>query len=565
MAAAFAVLLVRLIVLHLGGEVEARDRVERNREVRRSIPAERGRVTDRNGRDNLLAVDLSMRDVGLDPVKALAIGVTQNVASCLSPLLGMPADEILARARETDGRYVLIKRSVPEEQAAAIQSLKLPGVVLNEVSVRFYPQRELLCHALGFVNRAGIGGAGIELLLDSHLRGSPGYVESRVNALRQELDRDLFIPPLRGAHVALTIDQNVQHIVEQALDDAMVEQNAKGAWAVVTRVQTGEVLAIASRPAFDPNQFSRSDPDARMNRAIGFTYEPGSTFKAVVACAALNEATVTPSTVFDCENGSWLYAGKPLRDFHPYGRLTFADGIKKSSNIMAAKVALGLGNQRFFRYLKAFGVGAKTRVDLPGEELGILHEVDQWSGISPTRIAIGQGVSVTALQMVCLYAAIANDGFLMRPWIVKEVRAADGTVLMQGGPEAVRRPIRADTAATMRELLARVTEEGGTGTRAAVEGYRVAGKTGTAQKPDPIRGGYSSTAHVGSFVGFIPAEHPQIALVVVIDEPQPCHTGGVVAAPVFARIASQAVRYLEISPGHRGPVGERSRTEVARR
>jgi len=302
-----------------------------------------------------------------------------------------------------------------------------------------------------------------------------------------------------------------------------------------------------------------------MNRAIGFNYEPGSTFKAVVASAALNEKLVTPSTLFDCENGSWTYAGKPLRDTHPYGRLTFADGVKKSSNIMAAKVALSVGEERCYRYLKAYGVGEKTRVDLPGEERGILHEPKKWSGISLTRIAIGQGVSTTAIQILSIFSAIANDGFLMRPWIVKEVRAADGTLLVQGSPEAVSRPIRADTAATMRELLARVTEEGGTGTRAAVEGYRVAGKTGTAQKPDPIHGGYSQTAHVGSFVGFVPVEQPQIAIIVVIDEPQPCHYGGVVAAPVFARIAAQAVRYLDISPRGRWPGAERRYTEVARR
>jgi cell division protein FtsI (penicillin-binding protein 3) len=373
-------------------------------------------------------------------------------------------------------------------------------------------------------------------------------VERGVNALRQELyeKQESYIPAIPGANVILTIDQNIQHVVEKTLDDLMNEQNAKAVWAIVTRVKTGEILAMASRPGFDLNDFRAVPEAAALNRALGCVYEPGSTFKAVVASAALNEKIVTPSRVFDCENGAWMYRNKILRDFHPYGNLTFADGVKKSSNIMMAKISLLLGEEQFYRYLRAFGLGAKLGVDLPGEEQGILHPVSRWSGISATRIAIGQGVAVTALQMVSIYGAIANDGFMMRPYVVSKVTATDGSTVYQRSPEVIGRPISHETAATMRVLLSRVTEEGGTGVRAAVEGYKVAGKTGTAQKP--VNGGYSTTAYVGSFVGFLPAEDPEIALVVVVDEPQPFHTGGVVAAPAFSRIAGQTVRYLDIPP-----------------
>jgi len=255
---------------------------------------------------------------------------------------------------------------------------------------------------------------------------------------------------------------------------------------------------------------------------------------------------VSPGDVFDCEYGAWLHCRRLLRDFHPYGRLTVADGLKKSSNILTAKVALTLGDQRLYRYLRAFGLGSKRGIDLPGEENGILHPPNRWSGISSSRIAIGQGVALTALQMLGVVCAIANDGFLMRPYVVDSVSRSGGPLLLKCKPEVVARPITGKTAATMRTLLARVTEDGGTGRRARVAGYTVAGKTGTAQKP--VNGVYSSSAHVASFVGFLPAENPEIALIVVVDEPRVKHTGGVVAAPVFSRIAGEAVRYLDIPP-----------------
>jgi len=385
-------------------------------------------------------------------------------------------------------------------------------------------------------------------LSEHYLKGSPGVLESEKNALRQELywKRDRYIPALEGADVYLTIDQNVQHIVEKALDDVMREHRARGAWAVVQQVKTGAILAMASRPAFDPNQFVTTEENVRLNRAIGFVYEPGSTMKAAVIAAALNEKVVNPSTVVDCEDGQWWYANRPLRDHHGHDRLSVADVLKKSSNIGTAKIALMLGKTRLERYLRSFGLGHSLGIDLPGEESGILHASDNWTKISPTRIAIGQGVAVTAVQMLNMFCAIANDGYLMKPYVTRQVRDSSGSVLLTRRPEVLGRPISSETAKTMRELLGRVTQDGGTGRRARVKGYAVAGKTGTAQKPE--NGAYSSTAYVASFVGFLPAEDPQIGVIVVVDEPQPIHYGGVVAGPAFSRIAGQTIRCLDIAP-----------------
>lgn len=410
-----------------------------------------------------------------------------------------------------------------------------------------------MCHVLGFSNVEGVGSAGVELIADKYLKGSQGFLESRLDGRRREMYgwRVQDIQPQEGADVYLTLDENVQYMVETALDRAMEKHRARGAWAIVQRIRTGEILALANRPNFDLNEYRTARSEQMLNRAIGYVYEPGSTFKVVAIAAALNEGVVTTNTVFNTENGRWSYMGKILRDYHSYSQLTVSDVFKKSSNIGAAKIAIQLGNERFYRYLKEFGIGRKSGLDLPGEEAGLLTPLERWSGISSSRIAIGQGVAVTALQMLGVVNAVANDGFLMKPYLIRRVVAKDGTVLYKGAPEVVGRPIRGDTAQKMRDLMARVTEAGGTGTKAAIEGYRVGGKTGSAQKP--MAGGYSETDYMATFVGFLPVEDPEISIIVTLDEPQPLHTGGIVAAPVFKEIAEQAVRYLDLSPSV--PVG----------
>jgi cell division protein FtsI (penicillin-binding protein 3) len=538
----------QLARLHLGTHEEILAGINRNRQVEEKLLGQRGNIYDRNGKNNILALDVTVQDVCADPKTIIKTNGLETTSAELAQKLDLSAPDIMNRLNRPAMRFAYVQRFVDDDKAQPIRDDKLTGVFFRDSTIRYYPHSSLMCHVLGFVNYDGIGSAGTEQYLDKHLRGAPGTRQSRINALGHKLywEDGKQIAPQKGADVYLSLDQNVQYIVEKALDEAMLEHHAKGAWAIVERVHTGEILAMASRPALDLNKFSTSGKDAMLNSAIGRIYEPGSSFKATVIASALNDGTVTPDTVFDCEDGAWLYNNRVLHDFHPYGKLTVADGLQKSSNILTAKVALMLGEQRLYRCLKAFGIGEKTGVDLPGEEQGILHPVSKWSNVSATRIAIGQGVSVTALQILNAYCAIANDGYLMRPYVVNRVTGNNDSVLLQTQPEVIGRPISFETAATMKKLLTRVTEEGGTGLRAQVEGYEVAGKTGSAQKP--VNGGYSTTAYTASFVGFLPAEDPEIGVIVVVDEPQPIHLGGVVACPVFSKIASQTVRYLDIPP-----------------
>jgi len=549
---------VRLAFLHLGPHRKVCSRLNRNRRIEKTLLAGRGNIYDCKGQDNILALTLATKDVCADPQIIVSNRSVDVVSSELGDSLDLPTDKIAVRLNRPSRRFAYVKRFVPEPEARGISAKELPGVFFRDSTMRFYPHRSFMCHILGFVNYEGTGCAGVEQYADRYLRGSSGLLESPVNARREELywQRGRYIPPLNGGDVCITLDQNIQYIVEKALDRALEEHRAKAAWAIVEHVRSGRILAMASRPCFDLNEFRTAGADSMLNRAIGCVYEPGSTLKVVTISAALNEGTVTPSSVFNCEHGAWRHRGRVLRDYHPYGKLTVADGLKKSSNILAAKVALTLGDRRLHQYLRKFGLGTAMGVDLPGEENGILRPTRAWSKICATRIAIGQGVAATALQILGVFCAIANDGFLMRPYVISRVSGVDGSVFLETEPEVLCRPISRETAATMRTLLRRVTEDGGTGRRARVEGYEVAGKTGTAQKP--VAGGYSGTDWIASFVGFIPVSDPEFAAIVVVDEPQPLHTGGVVAAPVFQEIADQTVRYLHV-PAVRGCIARLNR------
>ena len=538
---------VRLAFLHIGEHESTVLIVERKHHRERVIVAKRGSVFDRNGKNNILALTLDAKHVKADPKVISEKGCVQEVAEKLAEELDLPIDKLVI-GLDSKKRYFGIKRFVPDTKLDGIYAAKLTGIHFDDTTIRYYPQHELLCHVLGFVNNNGAGSSGVEQRAHKYLRGCDGVKNSRVNAKNEELywAEGRNIPAINGAAVTLTIDQNIQFIVERALDAVMEKHTAKGAWAIVEKVNTGEILAMASRPAFNLNKFSKSTDDLRLNRSIGFVYEPGSTFKAITFSIAFNEKIVSEDELIDCEKGSWFHKGRILRDSHSYDKLTVADGLKKSSNILTAKVALKIGKKRYHKYLKQFGIGNRTGIDLPGEEVGILHNVSNWSGISLSRIAIGQGVAVTALQVVGVYCAIANGGYLVRPHVVKRIVASDGEELYCREPDVVRSVISAKTAKQMCRLLARVTEDGGTGKKACVDGYKIAGKTGTAQKAVP--GGYSKTDYVASFVGFLPAEKPEIAIIVVVDTPRNGYYGGTVAGPVFSQIAEQSVRYLDIMP-----------------
>ncbi len=541
-------LVFRLVTLHLGLCEQARKSIVQSRTYRETLSVGRGRIVDGSAAGNILAVNVGVKDIWADPAPLLASNRVAEVAAALAPLLGLEVAAITNGLNKPGRHFVYLARYVPDEKAQAIARLRLPAIHMDSVKTRSYPQGSMLCHVLGFVNYDGVGSAGLELSLDRHLKGEAGVLESRLDGRRREMfDRRISeIPSRDGADVKLTIDQNLQYMLEKALGAALDHHHARAGWAIMQRVRTGEILAMANLPGFDPNLFREATDDQKLNRAIGCSYEPGSTFKVAVIAAALNEGIVTPDTVFNCENGRWLYQNRILRDYHSYGSLSVADILKKSSNIGAAKIGIMLGNERMDRYLREFNIGSKLGIDVPGEESGILRPLSQWSPISSSRIAIGQGVAVTGLQMLGVLCGIANDGVIMKPYVVKEITGPDGRVTFRNQPQVLGRPIRRETAALMRALLTRVTEPGGTGVKAAVDGFKVAGKTGTAQKV--VGGHYSETDYIASFVGFLPSDNPEIGMLVVIDEPQPLHTGGTVSAPVFGEVAEQAARYLSLVP-----------------
>ncbi len=544
--AAFARLAVKIRNCHLGEHAELRRLANERRTVERPLLVGRGRILDRNG--HLLALDAMLYHVCADPARLVETHRAETVGAQLARLLALDPATVVGRISQPNRRYVRVERFVKDDEARRIRELNLEHVWFEPVSTRLYPRGATACHVIGFSNAEGVGGAGIEQRFDAYLRGRPGIRISERDGEKNEMygRRLLEIAGQEGADIELTLHLDLQEIVETALDEALAATGAVGAWAAIEEVRTGEILAMASRPNYDLSAPRLSLDDRLRNRVIGDVFEPGSTFKSAVIAAALDQGIVRPDDVFDCENGTWIYRGKPLRDYHPYGALTVADIIKKSSNIGAAKIALKMGDERLETALRRFGFGRATGIELPGEESGILRPRSVWTVQSPTRIAMGHEVGVTALQVLNAMCAIANDGFLMRPTIVRRVRDAQGRVLLETGPEVLGRPLSAAGARRMAALLERVTQEGGTGARAAVPGYRVAGKTGTAEKI--VNGQYSKTLNVASFVGFLPVEQPAIGLIVVLDEPKGARTGGAAAGPVFRAIAQEAVRILGIYP-----------------
>lgn len=537
----------RLCMLHLGENAHLQIRISDVRTTEEKILVGRGRIFDARG--HIFAMDLAVKNVCIDPqVITSSNGMTERVVSKLAEVLKIAPAMIAAKVELPGRRYEVIQKNVPVDIAESLNQSGLKGLLFEDVSHRYYPRGVLGCHVLGFSNTEGVGSAGIEQRMDGYLRGVPGLRVSELDGKRRELysHRVMEIQPQAGDDIYLTIDQNIQYFTEQALDKAMEKNHAKGAWAIVERVKTGEIIAMASRPGYDLNDYGKVDATSRLNRAIGYCYEPGSTFKMASIAAALDAGTVHADQVIDCENGVWIYAGRPLRDFHPHGRLSVGDILKVSSNIGAGKIGLTLGPKRLRDYLASFGVGERTGISLAGEESGILHPVERWSALSITHVPMGHEVMVTSLQILGILNAIGNDGFLVKPQLVQKIVTPQGSILYQRQTQVLSRPIRAETAKLMRKLLTRVCEKGGTGVKANIEGYTVAGKTGTAQKI--INGTYSDSANIASFCGLVPAEKPELAMIVVVDEPSNPgeHTGGVVCGPVFKEVMQQAVRYLDV-------------------
>lgn len=546
---AFAGLNVRLAFLHLKPSGDTITRIKKERHLEQEIRAPRGKILDRSG--NIMAVDIMGRHLYVDQKFLFEAGDINTTCKAVSETLGMSWDETW-KLLDGNRRYVPVRRYLSEKAVEPLMGKGYRGLIFVQASMRDYPKGSLGANLIGFVNRQGVGSAGVEQEMNSYLRGKKGLRVSLKDGRRHEIyiQRTVDEKPEAGADIYLTIDQQVQYFTEKALDDLVKQYSPQGAWAIVQDVRTGEILAMASWPTFNPNRFGSAPAEWIRNRAVGFGYEPGSVMKSVIIASALDGGYVTPRDVFDCENGLWMYGGRALHDSHREGLLCVADILKKSSNIGAAKIALQMGNQKVYDCLKSFGFGSRTGIDLPGEESGILWPVKNWSKISITRLAMGHEINTTAIQMLSAISAIANDGIRMRPYVVKRVVKPSGEVLVEREPEELGQPISRDTAKIMRRLMARVTQPGGTGTKAALRGYAVAGKTGTAQKVRPKEegGGYYSHKYVASFAGFVPVENPAISIIVVADDPKGAHYGGTVCAPAFQKIADQTVRYLRISP-----------------
>jgi cell division protein FtsI (penicillin-binding protein 3) len=512
------------------------------------LQAQRGPIVDRQGA--ALATSSPAESLFAQP---RAVGDPVRVAARLAPLLDAPESEL--HALLTSGKpFVWLRRRLPPATAAAVKGLREPGLGFLPEPLRLYPNRELAAHVLGFEGVDG-GLEGIERALDDALAGTPGKAVVGRDALGREVVTEAIVrTPAPGHGVMLTIDRTIQYLAERQIDAAWRRSQAKAAMAVVMDPRTGDVLAIAIRPTFNPNAFL--DVPSRehwRNRAVTDPFEPGSTFKVILAAAALEEGVVRPDDRIWAENGSITIAKTTIHDWKKYGWLTFGEVLQNSSNVGSIKVGLALGRDRYYRYMTAFGFGAPTGVGLAGESRGQLRDPQRWSALSLPTLSIGQEVSVTALQMVAAFGAIANGGTLMQPRLVRSLFDAEGRETRRFEPRAVRQVVSPETARTLTRLMSQAVASG-TGHNAAIPGYEVAGKTGTAQKLDPATRRYSRNPGVLSFVGFAPADEPRLVMLVMLDEPKNERWGSEAAAPIFSAIGGEVLRYLDVPPRDAAPL-----------
>jgi cell division protein FtsI (penicillin-binding protein 3) len=507
----------------------------------RAIPlaAKRGIIYDRAGRELAMSVLVDSAFAVPTEVKDLPTAV-----SLISRITGEDANVVLAdcRAHKT---FCWVARKADDETIERIKSLNLQGIHFQKEPKRFYPARELAAQVLGSVGMDDSGQSGIEHEFDEELSGRPGKMFISVDARRQWFS-DVETQPEPGENIVLTIDKNIQYIAEKELDQAIHDTQAVAGTVIVENPHTGEILALANRPTFNPNLRKQITPAALTNRAVSDIYEPGSAFKMVTISAALDEKVTNPDEVFDCQMGSIVYNGMRIRDAEPHGLLPVWGVLAESSNVGAIKIALRLGEERFYKYIRAYGFGQQTGIELPGETRGITRPPSRWSKVSIAAIAMGQEIGISPIQLAGLVSTFANDGVWVAPRIVAGTVPPNGglqTVAFHPGPS--HRVISPFTAAEMRSMMQKVVLVG-TGRKANLEGYSAAGKTGTAQKVDPATGAYSRSKYVGSFAGFAPVNNPQIVVAVILDSAVGLHQGGQVSAPVFRRVAQQVLEYLHV-------------------
>jgi len=534
---------VRLFQLQVLGRESFERQAARQSERTINLDPRRGPVLDRNGTELAVSVDAeSVYAVPQDIEDAKA------TAAALARALDLDANgrkDLLGQLQKNRA-FVWVKRKLDPPKAQRVRDLQLDGIGFLTENRRYYPKRELASQVLGYVGLDNIGMSGIEYGFDELIRGRAAKVVVRTDARRRPTGVTEK-PSTEGHTVVLTLDEAIQYAAETELDRAMAETGSLAGVVVALDPRTGEILALANRPTFNPNSFSSYGSSHWRNRAVTDSYEPGSMFKIITAAAALQEKVVEPEEVIDCGHGAIEIAGIEIHDHHVFDQLPFRQVIAKSSDVGTIRVAQRLGRDNLNRYMRDFGFGAPTGVDLPGEAPGLLRPTAKWSALSLASISFGQEVGVTALQMTMAAAAVASGGYVMKPLIVRQVEDASGRVTKNFRPVAVRRVLEPATVDTLTDLLKGVVRDG-TGRRAAIPGYAVAGKTGTAQKVD-ASGRYSMIDHVASFVGFVPASQPALVVLVSLDCPKgPHNEGGDVAAPVFARVAERALRRLQVPP-----------------
>lgn len=592
LAAAFVGLGYRLVDLQVLRHDELRVKAAQNTQREFFREPRRGDILDAKG--NVLATSVPVKRVCVDPV---LIGTHQAaVARALAPLLQVAEADLHKRLTprprvNEDGqvstnrfyRYAVLKQKVPvdtwekiretmstlpldvdetqlsKSERAFLATLRRNAVFAEDDQLRVYPNQVLAAHMLGYVGRnerelAGTtvtetsGKDGVELTFDAKLSGVRGWriTETDRRGIELVAMREQDVEPRDGLNVVLTIDSVIQHMLESALAEAMEKHAPISISGLVVRPRTGEIVAVATLPNFDPNHPGAATPDARRNRVITDVMEPGSTFKIVVVSGALSDQTVRLTDIFDCEHGRFPYGGRVLHDYGSHGLLSVERIVTKSSNIGAAKIGIKMGENRLHEYIRMFGFGARTEIPLQGEVSGIVHPVKNWSKVSIAQIPMGHGVAVTRLQMTMAMCAIANNGALMRPMLVDRLEDRHGNVVARYAPHRVRQVVSEPSAKMMVTALKTVVSSEGTAARAELEHYTVAGKTGTAQKPGP--GGYMPGKYIASFIGFFPADNPELCISIFLDEPRQGYYGGQAAAPVFKQVAERAANYLSIPP-----------------
>jgi len=528
---AILILIGRLFYIQILQNKKLSEEAKKMQKMKILSSTERGIIYDRNRKE--LAVNIKAYTLYITPKK---VKDPRNVSEQLGRILLKDPEQILKQIQSRK-RLFTLSRKLSSEMYKEISALGLKGVQLCLESARFYPEGTLGSHVIGFVSSDNRGLEGTEKFFEDELKGKTGYYITMKDARGRELIsyRSHISGLSDGVNIVLTIDEIIQHILERELDKLVEKFSPKSVTGIVMNPNTGEILAMANRPVYDPNNAGNFTHSCIRNRAITDAYEPGSSFKVITAAAALENKVFEPEDIIFAENGSYRFMGHTIHDDEPYGKITFRQALEVSSNIAFSKIGTRIGAEELYKYIRLFGFGAKTGIELPGEAKGLLRSLSRWSKLSVGIIPFGQEISVTPLQLITAISAVANGGNLMTPMIVKGSK-----------PKKVRRVISLKTSRVLSEMMTGVVKRG-TGINAQIEGYTIAGKTGTAQKYIPGKG-YSNKKYVASFIGYLPVPNPQISILIMVNEPQGAYYGSIVAAPTFKNVAQDVARYLNIFP-----------------